>query len=103
MEIADMKFAKPILILAIFIIADLAAGFLLKSIHPVVFSIVGGIGVGYLAYTLILLFVGGWLARYIFRLGRVDDIKQALILSGMAGVGVGTFMAALIGVTMLLL
>ena len=98
----NMKYAKPILILAVFAIVDLTTIYFFKSFHRVAYSIVGGFGIGYVAYTLILLFVGGWLARYIFYLGRIENIKQALILSGVAGLGAGTFYSGLIGVSILL-
>ena len=97
------KFLKPILAAAMFLVADLATGYLLKSVHPIIYSIFDGIGFGYSIYTLALLFSGIWLSRYIFRTGKAGSLKQTIIISCTAGIGVGTLMTALIQVSILLL
>ena len=98
-----MKYKKPIITFGMVGVIGLVTVYSLQLIHRVVFSI-AGFGVGYLVYTGILFSVGIWLiAGYGSRLKRSDDIVHAFIFSGVVGMGVGIVMAAMIGVSILLM
>ena len=58
-----MKLTKVMLILVVFLVSCLITAYLLRLIHPIVFSIGGGIGIGYFVYTIILFLMGIWLVH----------------------------------------